>query len=118
MSDLISYGFPTPPAVLILLSLAGALLALRWRGFGGALDLRESILHRAARQPRAHRDGRRRDACLAPAARALGVRARRSARLAVARAARFWPATTDRGCAAEHHGIARQRLCAARDDRS
>jgi len=31
MSDLISYGFPTPPAVLILLSLAGALLALRWR---------------------------------------------------------------------------------------
>src|SRR5436305_431588 len=37
MSDLISYGFLTPPAVLILLSLAGALLALRWRGFGVVL---------------------------------------------------------------------------------
>jgi uncharacterized SAM-binding protein YcdF (DUF218 family) len=37
MSDLISYGFLTPPAVLILLSLAGALLALRWREFGVAL---------------------------------------------------------------------------------
>lgn len=37
MSDLISYGFLTPPAVLILLSLAGALLALRWRRFGIAI---------------------------------------------------------------------------------
>src|SRR5438046_2282052 len=42
MSDLISYGFPTPPAVLILLSLAGALLALRWRGFGGVLVIMSS----------------------------------------------------------------------------
>src|SRR5436305_14681838 len=37
MSYLIWYGFLTPPAVLILLSLAGALLALRWRGFGVVL---------------------------------------------------------------------------------
>src|SRR5438067_7660931 len=42
MSDLISYGFLTPPAVLLLLSLAGALLALRWRGFGVALVLLSS----------------------------------------------------------------------------
>src|SRR5437764_13972418 len=42
MSDLISYGFLTPPAVLILLSLAGALLALRWRGFGVALVILSS----------------------------------------------------------------------------
>src|SRR5947199_1071458 len=42
MSDLISYGFLMPPAVLILLSLAGALLALRWRGFGGALVILSS----------------------------------------------------------------------------
>src|SRR6266550_9156413 len=42
MSDLISYGFPTPPAVLILLSLAGALLALRWRGFGVVLVILSS----------------------------------------------------------------------------
>ncbi|MBV9016470.1 MAG: YdcF family protein, partial [Alphaproteobacteria bacterium] len=39
MSDLISYGFLTPPAVLILLILLGALLALRWRGFGIALAI-------------------------------------------------------------------------------
>ena len=42
MSDLISYGFLTPPAVLILLSLVGALLALRWRGFGLALVMLSS----------------------------------------------------------------------------
>src|ERR1700747_1195243 len=34
MYDLISYGFLTPPAVLILLCLLGGLLALVWRGFG------------------------------------------------------------------------------------
>jgi len=44
MSDLISYGFLTPPAVLILLSLVGALLALRWRGFGVALVILSSIV--------------------------------------------------------------------------
>ncbi|MBV9584594.1 MAG: YdcF family protein [Alphaproteobacteria bacterium] len=43
MSDLISYGFLTPPAVLILLSLLGALLALRWRGFGIALAILSSV---------------------------------------------------------------------------
>jgi uncharacterized SAM-binding protein YcdF (DUF218 family) len=37
MSDLISYGFLTPPAVFILLSLAGGVMALFWRGFGLAL---------------------------------------------------------------------------------
>jgi uncharacterized SAM-binding protein YcdF (DUF218 family) len=37
MYDLISYGFLTPPAVLILLCLLGGLLALVWRGFGIAL---------------------------------------------------------------------------------
>jgi len=37
MSDLISYGFLTPPAVFILLSLAGGLMAMFWRGFGLAL---------------------------------------------------------------------------------
>ena len=42
MSDLISYGFLTPPAVLILLSLVGALLAWRWRGFGIALVMLSS----------------------------------------------------------------------------
>jgi uncharacterized SAM-binding protein YcdF (DUF218 family) len=42
MSDLILYGFLTPPAVLILLSLVGALLALRWRGFGLALVMLSS----------------------------------------------------------------------------
>ena len=42
MSDLISYGFLMPPAVLILLSLAGALLALRWRGFGVVLVILSS----------------------------------------------------------------------------
>src|SRR6266446_6117066 len=34
MWDLISYGFLTPPAVLIVLCLLGGLLALVWRGFG------------------------------------------------------------------------------------
>jgi uncharacterized SAM-binding protein YcdF (DUF218 family) len=43
MSDLISYGFLTPPAVLILLSLAGALLALRWRRIGIALVIVSSM---------------------------------------------------------------------------
>jgi uncharacterized SAM-binding protein YcdF (DUF218 family) len=42
MSDLISYGFLAPPAVLIVLSLAGALIALRWRGFGIALVMLSS----------------------------------------------------------------------------
>lgn len=42
MSDLISYGFLTPPAVFILLSLVGALVALRWRGFGIALVILSS----------------------------------------------------------------------------
>lgn len=42
MSDLIAYGVLTPPAVLIVLSLAGALLALRWRGFGIALAILSS----------------------------------------------------------------------------
>ena len=42
MSDLIAYGFLTPPAVLIVLSLAGAWLALRWRGFGIALVILSS----------------------------------------------------------------------------
>ena len=37
MYDLISYGFLTPPAVLIVLCLLGGLLALVWRGFGIAL---------------------------------------------------------------------------------
>ena len=43
MSDLISYGFMTPPAVLILLSLVGALLALRWRRFGLAIVIVSSM---------------------------------------------------------------------------
>src|SRR5689334_16396730 len=42
MSDLISYGFLTPPPVLLLLSLVGAWLALRWRGFGIALVILSS----------------------------------------------------------------------------
>src|SRR5947208_16038418 len=42
MSDLIAYGFLAPPAVLIVLSLAGAWLALRWRGFGIALVILSS----------------------------------------------------------------------------
>jgi uncharacterized SAM-binding protein YcdF (DUF218 family) len=37
MYDLISYGFLTPPAVLIVLCLVGGLLALVWRGFGVAV---------------------------------------------------------------------------------
>ena len=37
ISDLISYGFLTPPAVFITLCLAGGLLAVLWRGFGIAL---------------------------------------------------------------------------------
>jgi uncharacterized SAM-binding protein YcdF (DUF218 family) len=37
MYDLISYGFLTPPAVLILLCLVGGFLALVWRGFGAAV---------------------------------------------------------------------------------
>jgi uncharacterized SAM-binding protein YcdF (DUF218 family) len=37
MYDLISYGFLTPPAVLIVLCLVGGFLALVWRGFGVAL---------------------------------------------------------------------------------
>jgi uncharacterized SAM-binding protein YcdF (DUF218 family) len=37
MYDLISYGFLTPPAVLILLCLVGGILALVWRGFGAAV---------------------------------------------------------------------------------
>src|SRR3954447_2620470 len=37
MSDLISYGFLTPPAVFITLCLVGGLLAVLWRGFGIAL---------------------------------------------------------------------------------
>ena len=43
MADLISYGFLTPPAVFVLLSLAGALMALRWRRFGIALAILSSI---------------------------------------------------------------------------
>ena len=43
MADLISYGFLTPPAVLILLSLVGTLLALRWRAFGMTLAILSSI---------------------------------------------------------------------------
>jgi uncharacterized SAM-binding protein YcdF (DUF218 family) len=43
MSDLVSYGFLTPPAVLILLSLVGALLALRWRRFGNAIVILSSM---------------------------------------------------------------------------
>ena len=39
MYDLISYGFLTPPAVLIVLCLIGGLLALVWRGFGIAVVL-------------------------------------------------------------------------------
>src|SRR6266566_2860470 len=39
MWDLISYGFLTPPAVLIVLCLLGGLLALVWRGFGIAVVL-------------------------------------------------------------------------------
>jgi hypothetical protein len=34
MFDMISYGFLTPPAVLIVLCLVGGRLALFWRGFG------------------------------------------------------------------------------------
>ena len=37
MYDLISYGFLTPPAVLIVLCLVGGFLALVWRGFGAAV---------------------------------------------------------------------------------
>ena len=43
MSDLISYGFLTPPAVLIVLSLAGAWLALRWRRIGVAIVILSSM---------------------------------------------------------------------------
>ena len=43
MSDLISYGFLTPPAVLIVLSLIGALLALHWRRFGIASVIMSSM---------------------------------------------------------------------------
>src|SRR3984893_4754478 len=37
MYDLISYGFLTPPAVLIVLCLVGGFLALFWRGVGAAV---------------------------------------------------------------------------------
>ena len=37
MSDRSSYGFLTPPAVFILLSIVGGLMALVWRSFGIAL---------------------------------------------------------------------------------
>ena len=61
MSDLISYGFLTPPAVLIVLCLLGGLLALVWRGFSArdnpnaaevfiARQLRHMAVPRAARQ--------------------------------------------------------------------
>ena len=43
MAELISYGFLTPPAVLVLLSLVGMLLVLRWRRFGIALTILSSI---------------------------------------------------------------------------
>lgn len=42
MSDLISYGFLTPPVVLVVLSLAGAFIALRWRRIGIALVILSS----------------------------------------------------------------------------
>ena len=51
MSDLISYGFLTPPAVFILLSLIGGLLALRWRGFGIALVILSTAALYAAAMP-------------------------------------------------------------------
>jgi uncharacterized SAM-binding protein YcdF (DUF218 family) len=44
MADLISYGFLTPPAVLVLLALAGALIALRWRRFGIAVVILSSAV--------------------------------------------------------------------------
>ena len=43
MSDLISYEFLTPPAVLILLTLVGTLLALRWRRVGIVLAILSSL---------------------------------------------------------------------------
>jgi len=40
---LISYGFLAPPAVFILLTLAGALVALRWRRLGIAVVILSSV---------------------------------------------------------------------------
>jgi len=51
MSDLISYGFLTPPAVLITLCLVGGLLAMLWRGFGIALVILSAAALYAAAMP-------------------------------------------------------------------
>ena len=51
MSDLISYGFLTPPAVLITLCLLGGLLAVLWRGFGIALVVLSAAALYAAAMP-------------------------------------------------------------------
>jgi uncharacterized SAM-binding protein YcdF (DUF218 family) len=51
MSDLISYGFLTPPAVLITLCLLGGLLAVLWRGFGIALVILSAAALYAAAMP-------------------------------------------------------------------
>jgi uncharacterized SAM-binding protein YcdF (DUF218 family) len=51
MSDLISYGFLTPPAVLITLCLVGGLLAVLWRGFGIALVILSAAALYAAAMP-------------------------------------------------------------------
>jgi uncharacterized SAM-binding protein YcdF (DUF218 family) len=51
MSDLISYGFLTPPAVLITLCLVGGLLAVLWRGFGIALVILSAVALYATAMP-------------------------------------------------------------------
>ncbi|MGE5270068.1 MAG: YdcF family protein [Thiohalocapsa sp.] len=51
MEALFSYGVFAPPGVFIVLSLAGALLALRWRRMGIALALASSLALYAAATP-------------------------------------------------------------------
>lgn len=51
MEALFSYGVLAPPGVFIVLSLAGALLALRWRRMGIALALASSLALYAAATP-------------------------------------------------------------------
>src|SRR5204862_108310 len=103
MSDLISYGFLTPPAVLILLSLVGALHALRWREFGVAL----LILFSAAL-----------DLLATPL---VASSLLHQVELGIPESSDWTAAQASLGLGAgarlEHRGIARQRPRAARDDR-
>ena len=51
MTSLVSFGFLAPPTIFIVLSLAGALIALVWRRIGIALVLASSLCLYAAATP-------------------------------------------------------------------